>query len=312
MKLTPDDARREFIAFMEQQHGQYAYPRNFFGVLTSLLLEANGITQDRIMELTGYSRAGVSAALQKIQFLMPIIMTKKAGDRRNYYEYDGSLVGFLVDLMAKRTDTPDINPSLLEEVRLKSATLIDKHPAFIGLCQHTGELRRAVVFMSELRARAEFPLILALKKGTVEDIQFPDVGDLWASMPSWDCKPLGAKTTGNDEDYQAVKRQFFDAMRRSLNPLFSQSAANTLIVVHDVMIEGDTTQERIERSTRLPRSTISEILKSAVSRGLIRVETQPGTRVKRYSSEVSVSELVIVHYRRASIYATSVRISWMR
>ena len=292
---------------MEKQHSGYAYPRNFFGVLTSLLLEERPITQERIMRLTGYSRAGVSAALQKIQFMMPIVMTKRSGDRRNYYEYGGSSSEFLADLMSKRADTPDLDPDLLEMVRAKAARLADAGPLYLRLCKHLRQLRRIILFMAEIRAQAETPLKESLAKGDASDIELPDPLDVWRSLPDEDRESQDVRDAKAREGYHELKREFFAVVRRSLNPLFSQAAAKNLVVVHDVMIEGETTQEEIEESTGLPRSTISEILKSAVTRGLLEAERESGSRIKRYRPKVSLSELLVVHYRRASIYATSVK-----
>ena len=111
--------KRDYIEYMEEVHGVYMYPRNFFGCLLSIIIESEPISQERIMALTGYSQATVSLTIQKIQLLMPIRSLRKVGDRRHYYMYEDPPEGFLLDLLRKRVDAQDIDLSLIEKTLLK-------------------------------------------------------------------------------------------------------------------------------------------------------------------------------------------------
>ena len=290
---------------MEGVHGADAYPRNFFGVLTVLLVDDTPVTQDRIMEVTGYSRASVSLALQKIQLLMPVRATKKAGDRRNYYEYGGTYDDFILDLMARRIETPDVDPDLVEAVQKKGEALMHEHASYRRLSQHLQALRLALVFIHRLRAMSLAPLKQALKEGFVEGVQLPNLSGMSLPEARGEIRPEPRRDAPSD--YYKMKHEFFAGMKRSLNPMYSRSAANMLVVVHDVMIEGVTTQEEIQSSTGLPRSTISEVLSSGCRRGILSVSVPENSRVKLYRPSISLVELLMSHYQRSHTYAESVR-----
>ena len=113
MKL--EKIKREFIQFMEEIHGGNLYPRNFFGCLIPILIEQGHVSQERIIELTGYSQATVSLTMQKIQLLMPVKTVKKVGDRKRYYEYP-SPNHFTLDLTYNRVNVQDVDTAFIEQI----------------------------------------------------------------------------------------------------------------------------------------------------------------------------------------------------
>jgi DNA-binding transcriptional regulator GbsR (MarR family) len=290
---------------MEEIHSLDAYPRNFFGVLTVLLVDDTPVTQDRIIEITGYSRASVSLALQKIQLLMPLRAAKKEGDRRNYYEYGGAYSDFILDLMTRRIETPDIDPYLVEAVQKKAEAKAHDSDAYTRLSEHLKALGLTLLFIHRLRAMSMAPLKQALEEGTIKGVKLPDLSGM--SLPvarrEFETEPWRERPS----EYYKLKHEFFQGMKKSLNPMYAQGAANMLIVVHDVMIEGVTTQQEIQSSTSLPRSTISTVLKHGLDRGILKVRRPEHSRVKLYSPSISIVELLMSHYQRSYKYAEAVR-----
>ena len=69
--MTLEEIKREFVSFMEAARATEPYPRNFMGCLISLLIDPTPVSQERIVELTGYSQATVSMTLQKLRLMMP-------------------------------------------------------------------------------------------------------------------------------------------------------------------------------------------------------------------------------------------------
>ena len=119
LNMQLENIKRKFVEYMEEVHGANMYPRNFFGCLLSIIIESEPVSQERIMELTGYSQATISLTIQKIQLLMPIRTLRKVGDRKRYYLYEGPPVGFLLDLLQRRVDVQDIDLNLIENTLLK-------------------------------------------------------------------------------------------------------------------------------------------------------------------------------------------------
>ena len=79
-----------------------------------------------------------------------------------------------------------------------------------------------------------------------------------------------------------------------------------LSVVHDVIIEGCTTQRSIQIATGLSRSVVSEALIDAVERGFLEEANQLGSRKKIYTPSVTIPQLVLGYYDRGLAYARQV------
>ena len=71
-----------------------------------------------------------------------------------------------------------------------------------------------------------------------------------------------------------------------------------MMVLHDVFLERSTTQEMIEKSTLLPRSTISELLSQLVKLGVIKVTKKDGTRIKLYQPAISFTDYMLSYNER--------------
>ncbi|MHA2222297.1 MAG: hypothetical protein ACXAAO_09615, partial [Candidatus Thorarchaeota archaeon] len=110
--MSLENIKREFIQFMEEVHGGNPYPRNFYGCLLAIIIEPEPVSQERIMELTGFSQAAVSLTIKKIQLLFPIRTIKRVGERKHYYEYDDPN-RFSLDLNLRRTEVKDLNTKFI-------------------------------------------------------------------------------------------------------------------------------------------------------------------------------------------------------
>lgn len=299
---------------MERVHSAIAYPRNFFGVLSALLIEDSPVTQDRVMQLTGYSRATVSLSLQKIQLVMSVHVTKIQSDRRNYYSFGGCPEDFILRIMEARTDAPDIDVDATAFLAEKAEARIPQDDSYKRLSKHFLEVTQLVSAIFDVRKRSIGPLAKALRRNGVEGVVISaslkqELSRLKAFQKvsydvNGDEKDLSEKE--DPSGYLELKQEYFHVLRRSLNPLYSQRLAHRLVVIHDVMIEGTTTQEQIRDSTGLPRSTVSEQLRLGVDEGILQVETIEGSRVKQYRPGVSLVELLMAHYRRSAVYAATV------
>jgi DNA-binding transcriptional regulator GbsR (MarR family) len=308
--------KRKFIEYMEKVHGANMYPRNFFGCLLSIVIEPNPVSQERIMELTGYSQATVSVTIQKIQFLMPIRVLKKLGDRRNYYSYEGPPEGFLLDLLQRRVDIQDIDILLIESMLEKVREIAAGNSKLKRFQDYLKNMRLFQTLIHLLRSDGVEPFKRFLETGNYDDQGIRDVNALKKGALVDFLSKLKLSILNNDTTYTykddspdislPLKNEYYVGIKTTLNPLYSQSLANRIIVMHSVLLEGCTTQEWIEKSTLLPRSTISEILGQLVKRGIIKFIRKKGSRTKIYQPTISLAELMLSSVDRIVQYESDV------
>lgn len=312
-----DDLKRDFVEYMERATG-VSYPRNFFGCLTAILVEEGPTTQDRIIELTGYSKAAVSLALQKIQLTLPVNTLKIMGDRKHYYEYKGGPEEYLIDVTRRRTDVPDIDLEMVRNLQKKTEIMTKKHLSYCRLLDYLRELHLYIELMYSIRKKSFDKFRMVLVSGSFDEVDLPEA----SALNSDDMKEFLDTLTGSENlsgteqdyvknklphDYIELKREYFSGIKTGLNPLYSQEAANLFIVIHDAILERAVTQKMIQESTRLPRSTISDALALAVNQGFIKIEKPSGSRTKVYKPTISLTGLMLNYYDRAFTYASNTR-----
>jgi len=304
--MTLEEIKREFIRYMEATRVGDPYPKKFMGCLMAILIEHEPISQERMMSLTGYSQASVSLALQKIQLLMPVRMVRKRGDRKRYYTYEDSPASFILDLWQKRLEVQGIDIDQIKVMiqRVKEKSI--KDPAIHRFLDYLNNMQLYLSLIHSLRAFS-----IGLFEGMTKADSYSDLGmlendtlnppEIEDFLQKLRLKPMDPEL---DEEpsraYLRLKNEYYTGMKTNLNPLYSQNIANQMMVVHDVFLEGLTTQEMIEESTLLPRSTISELLALFVKLGAILVTKKEGTRIKLYRPAISFTDLMLSYGERLS------------
>lgn len=296
--MTLEKIKKEFVKHMEETRRGDPYPRNFMGCLISIIIEPEPTSQERLMELTGYSQATISLTLQKIQLLMPVKTIKKRGDRKKYFTYDGSPESFILDLWQKRLYVQgiDINQidTMIEEVKEKASN----NSAITRFFNYLRSMKLFLTLIHTLRAKSIEQYEHVLKGASIEDVDFHENNNLEKSVIEDFLQELRTTAVKPDldeapkTDYLLLKNLYFTGIKANLNPLYSQTIANQMMVLHDVFLEGQTTQGLIEKSTLLPRSTISELLSQFESLGVIRVSMKEGTRIKLYRPAISFTDFM--------------------
>ncbi len=307
--MTLEKIKREFVKFMEENRRGEPYPRNFLGCLVSILVEPEPISQERIEELTGYSRTTIILTLQKIQLLFPLRTVRKRGDRKHYYEYEGSPERFILDLWQRRVEAQALDIEHIELMKKKVEEKSTTDPAISRFLDYLSNMHLYLriihssrqniirVFSEVIDAESfdnlQFHELDVLKKGKLADFL---AGLKEISFKS-DLSHLDKKTL---KEYLHLKNEYFTGIKANPNPLYSQSVANQVLVLHNILLEGFITQKQIEKSTLLPRSTISEILTHALGIGVIKLTKQEGSRIKWYSSSMSFIEFMLGNFDRAA------------
>ncbi len=308
--MNLEDVKRDFIRYMEEVHAANPYPRNFIGCIMAISAESQPVSQDRIVELTGYSQSTVSIALQKILLLLSIGTVKKIGDRKIYYRYEDPATSFVLDILQRRIDVQDIDFNLVDSILKKTNDLNEENTAIIRFRTYLENTRLYLHLIHKTRSASVEPFKHALATASHDDLKLQDAGAIskgplaefllkLKEVTSKTDDELSVLAVGTSSDLILLKNEYFTGIKTYLNPLFSQVIANQLAVVHCILLEGDVTQDQIELVTLLPRSTISEVLAHAVNRGIVKTT---GSRPKYYRPLVSLSDLMLASFDRVANY----------
>ena len=99
--------KRSYIQYMDQINRMYGYPRNYIGVLFTLIMEKDKeLTQNQIMQLTGYSRSSISEVLSQLSEDLLISEVKMPGDRKKYYRANVDFEQYIQNFFIKVLRAP--------------------------------------------------------------------------------------------------------------------------------------------------------------------------------------------------------------
>ena len=88
------DIKREYIRETLEHASPVGRRREIAAVSLALILSADPMNQEEIMEVTGYGRSTVSENLAKIEEMNVLSVVKKPGDRKKYYRTMIKLEGY--------------------------------------------------------------------------------------------------------------------------------------------------------------------------------------------------------------------------
>ena len=311
--MSLEKIKRAFISWMEEVHGGDPYPRNVYGCLLSIMVEPEPVSQERIMELTGFSQATISLAIQKIQLLFPVRTIKKIGERKHLYSYDAPN-RFALDLTQKRTEVQDLDTAFITPILEKAKVEAKKEPSLKRFVDYLSNLLLYLNLTHEIRRDNSKVFEQAMKDGKLDTKSILKLGSLKRKPLSdfllklreastkYESFPATEESSSSD-----LKREYLTGVKSNFNPLYSQVLANQYMVAHAVILEGITTQERIEHLTQLPRSTISEILSLIKNRGVVKFTKKGGSRVKYYRPGLLFSDMMLGYFDRTATYIESMR-----
>jgi DNA-binding transcriptional regulator GbsR (MarR family) len=306
--MSLEKIKREFIRWMEEVHGGVPYPRNIYGCLLAIMVEPEPVSQERIMELTGFSQATVSLTIQKIQLLFPIRTIKKVKERKHYYEYDAPY-RFSLDLTKRRTEVRDLDTGFIEPILEKARLRMKKEPSLRRFVDYLNNLLLYLNLTHEIRTNNAKVFEQAMEDGMLDNKKVLSIDALNRKPLSDFLLQLQVASNGYEHSLitkepssSNLKREYLTGAKSNFNPLYSQALANQYLVAHTVILEGTTTQEQIEHLTQLPRSTISEVLSLMEKRGVAKVMKKKGSRVKYYQPGVLFSQLMLGQFDRTAMY----------
>ena len=128
--MSIDSLKRNIIEFFESVLHTKNFPKNYFAVALAILVEQRDITQDRIIELTGYSKTTISQITNQIQMNFPLNIFKKPKNRKKYYSISVSVREFMLLIFDAISKTYRGKMEFAIPIIKDSEPFIQKHPKF--------------------------------------------------------------------------------------------------------------------------------------------------------------------------------------
>ena len=269
-----DEQKTEFIQVMGELNKKFAISPVFFSVLLSLVLEHEGASQERIMELSGYSRGKISETLQDLLRFYPIKKVKLEGIRTKVYKLDVEPEMLMIALYESLSDT--LSEKILEFEKLMKKIEIHKesHERFTHLhhllSEYTEYLGRSLE--NAKKSRIKFHEYYAQHGiSIVDEMSIPEI-----SVPrvkkSIDKSPFNRNLHKSmtpsiyTKEYLPLKEEFFKlvlATTGSIMPL-KKMVARGRIMMELAIEEQYLSKKDIERATGYKSTIIQQVLNEVV------------------------------------------------
>jgi len=278
----------DYLAFMEQVHGSLGFEPNLIAVLFSLLLEGDYITQDRVMELTGFSRTGVSETLKKLtdpSSSFPVLETRRPGDRRKYYYCPLGVNDYVTTFFTSATAASDFSEELLHEMLARLDSLGSEAPEALHLRRFFTYLLDTMAWIQDLLEHSR----VHLERFSKDPDYIPrfSAEDFTAIERDHPRPSVRAFKPRKRDSLMEIKREYIRETLEHAAPIGRRreiAAVSLALLLSPVPV----TQEEIMEVTGYGRSTVSENLTKIEEMNALSVVKRPGDRKKYYRSIVKL------------------------
>ncbi|MHA2073521.1 MAG: hypothetical protein ACW97X_02790 [Candidatus Hodarchaeales archaeon] len=319
--MSVEEIKKEFVHYMEEKHSGFLFPKKFFGCMMAVFIEQVPITQDRIEELTNYSKTTISQMLNLIQMNFPLKQLKKPGIRKKYYTIDMTTRKFMLTVLTMIIDTykdkVDFIPPIIEEIQ----PYTQKHPKFETFKLFLENYYQFSILYMQLLSETENELSDLVDTGQINASELSNYNIL--SSPEHQKKiqllldPPNKPKSFIDQQirepslaelYNHFKQEFFKKFRENLTYAGSQKAMARAIIGTELLLEQrPLTQKEIEKATNFQRSTISDTLKLLLKMEMTELVKRPGDRKKYYMIIQSWDKRTIRRFKINVIYAIEMK-----
>ena len=319
--MNNGDIKRKFIEYMEEIHVGLLFPKKFIGCMMVVVIENEPITQNRIEELTGYSKTTISQMLNLIQIKFPLIQIKKPGIRKKFYKFDLTIrefmIHFLQAIIDSYKDRVDFMIPLIEDIE----PFTQKHSKFYNFKQFLEKFYNISILYLNLLSETEDQFKNMVKTGQINASELLNYNFLSSqknleylqyllkpqeSPPSYSKK----QTINMDllEIYKKFKSDYYQKYRENLTLGESQTMLAKSIIGTELLMENrPLTQEEIESATNIHRSIISDALKLLLEWKMVKLIKKPSDRKKYYVLVQSWDQRMINKLRVNMRYAFKVK-----
>ncbi|MCP4764322.1 MAG: hypothetical protein GY870_21290 [archaeon] len=292
MDLT--DIKKKFIQFMESEHNKIGILKNYFGCLIAIMIEQpQPINQDRIEELTGYSKSVISRTLDQIRINYPLNQVKIKGERRIYYEIDVPPEKLMIYLFKHLIEyfkpSFDFVPGLIE----KMEPYMDKHEKFKNFRDFLLKYSNYSKNFSEIAALIpENPDKVIPRTNEMQNYYDEVTKPPRTITEIYDSEPKMEEDLLNT--YISIKNDFFqELLGEQAGPMSNQKTLDMAKVIFELLIEpSPLTQDDIMESTGCSKSIVSVTLKMLEMRKSVTVRKMKIKKVDSDNNESKIEDLV--------------------
>jgi DNA-binding transcriptional regulator GbsR (MarR family) len=274
----------DYLAFMEQVHGALGFEPNLIAVLFSLLLEGDYITQDRIIELTGFSRSTVSETLKKLAdpfSSFPVLATRRPGDRRKFYYCPLGIDEYVMTFFTSATAASDFSEEILHEMKARLDALGSETPDVLHVRKFFTYLLGVLILIQDLLDYTR----IHMERFSKDPAYVPKfTEEAFAATKREHPEPPARrfKLRKNDTLLE-IKREYIRETLEHASPVGRRREIGAISLA--LILSADpVTQEEIMEVTGYGRSTVSENLAKIEELNVLRVVKKPGDRKKYYRS----------------------------
>jgi DNA-binding transcriptional regulator GbsR (MarR family) len=294
--MSLEEIKKQFITFMEEMYDRLLYPKRFFGCLMAVLVEQKPLTQNRIKELTGYSRTTISQTLDLIHANVPLTQFKKPGERKKYYSLDMSVKEFMPLFFKTIIESYQNKVNFILPIIKDIKPYAKEHPRFYNFKEFLDKFYESSNLYYKIFSKTMENLENMIKTGTIKTSSLPDFNlftsienlkriEFLLSPPELEKNSLEPSSMDEvlSKRYIRFKKRFYNEFRKNLTLANSQEEIARTIIGTELLLEKrPLTQEEIELVTNLPRSTISTSLNQLLDWNMVRMIKKAGDRKNYY------------------------------
>lgn len=293
----------DYINFIAQSYNSIGFDPNKIGVLFSLLLEQDYLTQEQIMNLTGFNRSKISIALTELTDIssqFPVLLTKKPGDRRKYYKCPLSFEQYSRIFFTASFEITDFSMSFLEDLMDRLESFEPSKPSVVHVKNF---------FEYLFLAQKYYKAFIAHSKQELQD--YFNTKDLKSevfiqrnmSKISKYKKKESKKIKFSDEKFMEIKKEFLSKMQE-LSSTYTGRKELIGVFLSLYLEYPPFTQDDIMELTNYSRSTVSEALTILAKMNRIQIIKKPKDRKKYYKPFVKIQDYGFLKFQNIKHFFT--------
>ncbi|MHA2363520.1 MAG: hypothetical protein ACXAC7_06155 [Candidatus Hodarchaeales archaeon] len=301
--------KRDYLNFMEQINRQMGYDPNLIGVLFALLMEMEKtyLTQDQIIELTGFSRTIVSdalATLTDITSKFPVLETRKPRDKKKYYHSPLDFEEYIRIIFISSLEIINTNVEFIPPLIHRLDALTPQNSYILHVKQLLSLFNNINKSLSAFVEHSEKNLKRILEN---TDNNKDILNQLIKNESNIGISENRASFNENivqiNDSFEKIKKEYITKMQEVAT---SMGRRKELIAIFlSLYLEKDPiTQDNLIQLTNYSRSTISEGLTLLSKLNTVEVVKKPKDRKKYYKPRINMEEYGLLGFQnRKSLFS---------
>ena len=301
--MSLEQLKIDYINFITNSYNSIGFDPDKMGVLFSLLLEQDYLTQEQIMYLTGFSRSKVSKALAELTNVssqFPVLQTKKPGDKQKYYNCPLSFEQYSRIFFTASFEISDFSMDFLKDLIDKLDSLEPSSPSihyvmnFFDYIYLSQKYYNLFIEHSKKELQEYFNT-----KDLRSEVFVKTSKEVVSKYKSKDIK----KTKYTDEKFIEIKKEFLSKMQE-LSSIYGGRKELIGVFLSLYLEYPPFTQDDIMEITNYSRSTVSEALSILVKMNRVQIIKKPKDRKKYYKPFVKIQDYGFLKFQNIKHFFT--------